>query len=1221
MKRFFVHGFVCFCFCFGFNQIAAAQTAFDEKLYRALLDLPAPPFKRDLTNAPSKTRSEDFFLWKNAPPDDAPLADLFDYWVRRANDAWQIGAHKPSPAVLRRLMEAGREQPEKLRQFIAFLPENAESAEYIKQILNQQPSDKPDADVRESANSWLKYHSSERADELLEAAQKIRDRKDGNIQSETELGALAKVDWAAAKPILDRLANDSGQIRSQILAKRLMYEHAMRASDQSETEKLRNELKAAVENRNLPARARDTAMDALFLNDDWNGREDWYVSLLADETLFKLEDESGSFTGLTTPLLAAPEKWTPTMIKLIGNQNRTIHNAAARNLAAGFARGEPSVAALRALLPWLANPQWATDVKTEHTAYPSGERAAFIEALAQADLPESVPGLIQVLLGENGQTQRAALVALAKYKDPSAVPALKIALEKEVSEYNRSPYIKAIIASGGLTEDEQVAALEAFAADLNVKIAAYTERIAAAKKANAAANMQMLMAVATSHNSGEDRRPASVAVTIGNYLSEQSEQSDAVILRALERIDELEKTDSALAQTLNRIVRKWQNRLVDAALLRSIKNGKATVETVLTILARGEKVRERTNGEFYSLLGGVGAPNGIAAVLTGDEAEMSRVFGQPDAAAQIAVLATARLVRANLPVGEIGTLLKDKNPLLALAAERYLEANDSPAARELILAKYPDQAKILGARASFNPTDQKGFVSEALFELFQNVSGTYLNDDFEAMRNAEDRLKQEVLENKNLKDVYAFLLDADRGHLVVRVYDDKTTLTVYDDPARYVERELNSKELEALLSNYRTNAVAEAVPTVKMCGGHHGYVACFQQSFVALNRAGGRRIFVQTDQIEATALGELVKTFNQLAAVKGTIRYKLADKIPALAVVLADEQHRVKGVWKNGDDLRVLIEKAEDEEAESSDETFETGDSENEEELTEAQEAEARRREQQLEFQGEQQRKYKNLSWRKIENEQLGEAIAQPMSAAFLPDATKVPETVGFSFSEPAWQVRAGKDEIRTGDEETRGLWRLSRMRAPVQIRQGKYGALVVTPDGKWAIANKETDESENHALVRVNLQTGKETVINLPKAADKDFYPIAFVAAHNKVLIACSSRQGNHNLPEYYLLNPETNATDAVKGEFSLLEGADYRPLQSVKAQPNLFWAAMPNYKTDSTEFGLYDTQTFAFKPLIKLPEIKFKSIDTWVDETEKTLYFVYEGQLLKLPLPVEMK
>ena len=67
----------------------------------------------------------------------------------------------------------------------------------------------------------------------------------------------------------------------------------------------------------------------------------------------------------------------------------------------------------------------------------------------------------------------------------------------------------------------------------------------------------------------------------------------------------------------------------------------------------------------------------------------------------------------------------------------------------------------------------------------------------------------------------------------------------------------------------------------------------------------------------------------------------------------------------------------------------------------------------------------------------------------------------------------------------------------------------------------------------------------------------------------------------------------------------------------PDEFWAAIPDAEKNETQFGVYNTKTLAFKSLVKLPQISFDSMNVWVDEKESKIYSVYEGHLLRLPLP----
>src|SRR6185503_18359923 len=108
---------------------------------------------------------------------------------------------------------------------------------------------------------------------------------------------------------------------------------ALEEEDSSDTAKYRGELKKIVEDKTAGYKARDLAMDALVLGGDFEGRDDWYISLLSDETLLELQENG--YTGLTTLVRYMPdarEKWIPLMTKLLGGNNRTLRTAAARNL-------------------------------------------------------------------------------------------------------------------------------------------------------------------------------------------------------------------------------------------------------------------------------------------------------------------------------------------------------------------------------------------------------------------------------------------------------------------------------------------------------------------------------------------------------------------------------------------------------------------------------------------------------------------------------------------------------------------------------------------------------------------------------------------------------------------------------------------------------------------------------------------------------------------------
>ena len=225
------------------------------------------------------------------------------------------------------------------------------------------------------------------------------------------------------------------------------------------------------------------------------------------------------------------------------------------------------------------------------------------------------------------------------------------------------------------------------------------------------------------------------------------------------------------------------------------------------------------------------------------------------------------------------------------------------------------------------------------------------------------------------------------------------------------------------------------------------------------------------------------------------------------------------------------------------------------------------------------------------------------------------------------WKARAGDVEIRTDQD---GLFKFSRGK-PTRLRQGWYSDPVIMPNGQWVVVYTYDDEA-GPKLVRVNLVNGREFPIELPEYMA--YLPTAYVSTLNKVLAV---QQNEHDGEEGYegegeaeiddtvgddpgpsemlLIDPLTGATQPVSGEFRPLTQQTYRPLQKT-AKLNEYWAAIPDVEKNETIVGVYDTKTFGFKTLLRVPKMTFNSMNMWVDEAERQVYFVYRGHLLRMPL-----
>ena len=1210
-------------FCLLSSLAANAQN----NLLKQLTDLPAPApivVKAD----GKRERPPEFYSHKNIPPDDAPLEDLLDFWTGQVNESNPNQLEyqpKPSEKTVERLLEYLEDKPEEIFNFLETFPPTPENAERIKGIYNKLANDPKNAGNYQSqqVKNWLKFNSREYSGELVKDVRRIKDEND-YVQNNHQfaLRSLARVDWDAARPFVERLESDSNQPYSQILANWVLYQHAIDANESSDAEKYRERLKKIVEDKGAAWAKRDLAMDALVAGGDWSGRDEWYFSLLDDETLLTIQDNGN--TGLTTMVGSMPpEKYREQLIALLKSGNLAARSAAARNLIDIF-KDEKEI--LEALLPWLSDPNWAKESRNK-------ERTSLITNLGVVLVPESVPALIAILSNEE-QNRLTVAKALAKYKDSRALPVLKSLLQLELTSDTRNAYIEAIIACGGFSDDEQIIALEAYATMISTP------------KGLQEVNRFQYESYEDYHGEEEEEEaPRVVAVkpnqkllpvqiSIGKYVAEQTEPSEGLVLRAIERVKVLRRTNPAVAVTLDEIMKKWQGRAIFIEALRQIRSGEANIEVILTALAQRKMLREKIPTDVANLRGASGLARGIGACLAEDESDFLGILGQPDAEAQTAMFGCARLLRVKLPITEVETFLKSPNKLLAIAAERYLESEDSVRARTIILAKYSNEARILGARTAFIPDEKNAFQSEALNLLFQSVNGSYFGSpDFANLNKINDKLRNEIKETPDMLAVYALSPNLESGQQVVRVYKDRVTYTFYEDAARYWERNLTAKEYEAFYNSLLSENIDSLTPFYENC--HHG---CPSGEFVMFGRGGGRRVYYSAYN-PPESLAKLAAFFESFKSGEIKLRYRLADKIKGLEVLLANDKLPVQTVWKKDADLRfVVADLAQQEEFQKSlGQIMEN--SEQIEDETEEQRA--------VRFQAYQKRRqeseFAHFSWRKLENGKPDSIVSQPFESQFLYDNLQVAKSSEFSELPRAWKVRTKGGEIRAkNDYETDGLYRVAPGQTPSKLRAGKYLSPMVSADGKWAVVSKaQTEWYEPKTIVRVNLQTGAESKVNI--APSDVFSPMAFLPTQNKFLlyraktpryVRTESGEAEEvqevsdeepaekvkpnpspKTPEYYLLDANTGIAQIVKGDFRPLEHQTFRPLQPT-ANPGEFWAAVYDAKLKTTDIGRYNEKTFTFQTVAKLPEIELESMSIWVDEKENKIYFTYQGHLLSVPL-----
>ncbi|NTV81209.1 MAG: HEAT repeat domain-containing protein, partial [Candidatus Aminicenantes bacterium] len=707
-----------------------------------LFKIPAPLPVRPLRVLPIERPVE------QVPAEDAPLAILADYWARHPapdaalDESPEFAARfnrepMPSERIRHRLLEAGEADPGILARLLSRLPETPASYDRIKSLLDtERGQPRYGENWSKRVERFLMFHSRYFRQELTRAAREAHD-EEYKVKGAAELEALAKLDWAAAEPILKTHA-EGGKARTAALSLALIYGHHIEAGAGDKARPYRDMLMRIVEDRSALGYARNAAARAL-LSTRWKGREAWYESLFHDPTLRDLMDGYNGYAPLGRIDMPA-EEWVRLLARLAGGADRPTRDAAVSCLV-GIEDATRDT--LLPLLPWLDDPGWSA----------ARDRGMFIAKLARVHVPEAVPGLIAVIERENDRDGATAARVMASYPDQKAGPALRRLLEKETEGRTRMDIIKALVACGGVTEDEAVSSVEAYAEEVATQGTEGELRVALPMQA-----------------SGGRTAPS---VLIGMYLAEFPLPGEAVARRLLERARSLGPKAPQVAAALREVLADWPAQVIDQELATLIADDAADTSTITIALRRRDSMRLKAIKELEKAAASGGIAAGAAALLLGEPGRIDVVLSGPDLPAKRTLLACARLVGERLPVPLVGKLLRSGEAPLAKAAEAYLTAEDSPEARQLVLALHDGQAVILG-------------------ESMPDLAG---HSNLAVISGLEKQLQEEARAGL---EIYALLSAGywgDDGQIVLRIGPDSAELTYVADPARDHLREIPKSEL------------------------------------------------------------------------------------------------------------------------------------------------------------------------------------------------------------------------------------------------------------------------------------------------------------------------------------------------------------------------------------------------------------------------------------------
>jgi hypothetical protein len=287
------------------------------------------------------------------------------------------------------------------------------------------------------------------------------------------------------------------------------------------------------------------------------------------------------------------DRWIPILARLLDSGDRTTHDNAALTLLE-IGNGD----AVRLLLPWIADPHWADG--------PADARDTLMMLVGAAKVIDAVPMLIAALCrGDRAGEAAYALMTMEVRVDRSL---LLNALHRSTDPEQRGTLAYAIVVGDDLSPNELAAAIEASLLD---------------RKNDAAAI-------------------GAAAVTI-----ESEDVAAAVLKRAA-------AAEPPTAAKLRDAIVSWSVPSSDREKLRRIVNGTADVNMIVSLLTRRNEIRETLRLDLSRIDRGIA--RGIAAAITGDRLESTKILRGDDVDAERALLAGARLTREPLPPSEVTRL-------------------------------------------------------------------------------------------------------------------------------------------------------------------------------------------------------------------------------------------------------------------------------------------------------------------------------------------------------------------------------------------------------------------------------------------------------------------------------------------------------------------------------------------------------------------------------------
>ena len=1071
-----------------------------------------------------------------APPLAASDEDMLEFW------RWRESDDKPDQPTQLRLLEICERIPGEFGSVARFFSADWDPLnERLKQLHDRlRAAHTEDQNtIADGVQEWLMLNSGAFREELIATAQGKRNGSEA--AQEEALQRLLRVDpQLAIARVSKRDEVGSAAHFATALGALLRGTAAAGSAELRATwiEKLKEIAGEAKET----ADARGKAVAAL-IKVDWLGRDEWFISLFRLPVIRPKYDFSYDPNPLRPLVESAPETWIPRLARFLHEKNEFARSNAAECLLPSHEH-PPRRDALLPLLPWIANENW---VRTRDKY----GRLRLLQGLIDVQIPECADLLTKSVARARDAELAAMAEAIAHYKIGAAVAPLKKAASDEKNPYSDNYRAQAVRALLGLN---------AFAtSELATGAREYAIAVAALPEEEWTGQAWEQIA----------KKRHALTLDAGHEICTRGSSSEAATKAVLLELAELGSKNPKAAAILAEAIVMWPTPSSYAETIRRLRSGEFSGRWLRALLEAKTEIATalRDAGPLE------GAPNGVRAALLGDQPSIIQVLDANNRDTTRALLAAARLKRLPLPVERVGPLLDASDDPLSFAADRYLEALDTPAARLELQARARGKARILGYPAWGRE------ISES-----------------------EAKLHKIILATDGPDEIFALLSTGTwggNGQRALLIKGDRAVVQREDGNGRTRTCEFDPDEMRGLREWIARRRIAELPPY------DEGAADGIQWQYLHLRRDVGERVYMNNPpggraapmvmpaitepRPEPLIYGELTCRMRKLNEKPMKVSYRSIETLPGLRIVHEAENGAITRLSSENGKLRAGISIGQDE----------------------------------------------PLEWHEVKGDAVAKDFLPgepPKQRGELEEKFNSTDEA-LTIAEGPFQGR----ELWAGTRERDkldGLWLSKRAMDADLIAKGIFGHdPVICPGGEWIVIAKTFGTNmwaQPNGVVRINLISKEIIPVDLPPA--ENFDPLVWIAAHRRVLLYRQrddarllpprdkpDPNAGPEQPEYWLLDPLDGKLQKVEGDFRPLRRLDNHSLQPT-SRPNEFWSTIVEEDKSgkpTTIFGRYDAATFRFTECARFPEIYFDFWNTFVDDDAKRLWLAVNGDLLRVSLP----